>query len=367
MFKNRRLYALLLVFAMLFSFTSVFADDEVVVADEISIVFEETYTDNVYNINLTSNQGIINKFLAAQFTFELDAENTSYRIKAANGVSFTRSADTYAFYIVKGLSGESITIATVTFSGDGDYAFKVSSDEAQVQATSLTNNLIISYEQGAEYNLITDDVIIYESAVNLDSDTVSEQEPTEEPTKEPEATEEPTKAPESADSLVIEMADITPEPTYAPQIVQSVPEQEQSDISETDTGNTEEVSTATESNEDVEISNTSSTDYSISYTGFSYSRDYSTNDEMYSISVNTANNTSVSTDCAVIAAIYTEDGLLKNMSKQELKLYGNSTNSLIFNIDSNAIAGVANRIKVFLWKADSMIPLCDSLVIDTGL
>lgn len=109
-------------------------------------------------------------------------------------------------------------------------------------------------------------------------------------------------------------------------------------------------------------------DYALTNTGFTYSMDYFTNDEMYSISVKAANNTSVNKKCDVIAAVYNKDGILKTVGKQTQMLYHDSVNSIVFNLDTNVNdGGQGSTIKIFLWEHGTMMPLSEAVVFDTNL
>lgn len=111
-----------------------------------------------------------------------------------------------------------------------------------------------------------------------------------------------------------------------------------------------------------------SADYALSNTGFTYSMDYFTNDEMYNISVKATNNTSVNTRCDVIAAVYNKDGVLKVVGKQTQMLYHDSINNIVFNLDTNADnGGQGSTVKVFLWEHDTLRPLSEAVVFDTNL
>lgn len=125
--------------------------------------------------------------------------------------------------------------------------------------------------------------------------------------------------------------------------------------------------------EETDIENTAelmavNEDYALSNTGFTYSMDYFTNDEMYNISVKAANNTSVNTRCDMFAAVYNEDGILKVVGKQTQMLYHDSINNIVFNLDTNADnGGQGSTVKVFLWEHNTMRPLSDAVVFDTNL
>ncbi len=113
---------------------------------------------------------------------------------------------------------------------------------------------------------------------------------------------------------------------------------------------------------DTKLTAVNAPDYELVNTGFVYSRDYVTDDEMYSIQLKATNNTSSNVRCDVFAAVYDQNNGLKAATCQEQIIFHDSSNRLIFNIASNfSIGGKGETIKVFLWEHGTLRPLSDAL------
>lgn len=108
------------------------------------------------------------------------------------------------------------------------------------------------------------------------------------------------------------------------------------------------------------------TDFTLTDTEFSYSRDFTNNKETYSITVQVTNNlnisANVSADCTIFAAVYSESGALKTLDRQKLVLPRNSTSNVPFILTSDIIDGEnSSTIKIFLWDEKNIKPLCHNI------
>ena len=107
--------------------------------------------------------------------------------------------------------------------------------------------------------------------------------------------------------------------------------------------------------------------YSIEYVKSGYELDYSTTKENYNISLKCHNSSNETRTADVYAVLYS-NGLIKEIRKQSLTMLDDSSNSVVFDIDSNiSNLGPADTIKVFLWDKDTVNPLCNNLTINTHM
>ena len=104
--------------------------------------------------------------------------------------------------------------------------------------------------------------------------------------------------------------------------------------------------------------------YSIEYVKSGYELDYSTTKENYNISLKCHNETRT----ADVYAVLYSNGLIKEIRKQSLIMLNDSSNSVVFTINSNITnLGQADTIKVFMWESGTVNPLCKNLTINTHL
>ena len=74
------------------------------------------------------------------------------------------------------------------------------------------------------------------------------------------------------------------------------------------------------------------------------------------------------TRTADVYAVLYSNGLIKEIRKQSLIMLDDSSNSVVFTINSNITnLGQADTIKVFLWDKDTVNPLCNNLTINTHM
>ncbi|MCD8181234.1 MAG: hypothetical protein LUF26_07145, partial [Firmicutes bacterium] len=169
------------------------------IPSEIQVQLEATSDASVYNIKLVSSDGTeINRFTSAQLQFSLTETTGSigYTIKAGDAINLVESDDgVYEFNVdgktllsavddtivagstddgvISDITSNEIVIGQVLFGGYGTFDFSVvqTYTDAQVHATSATNNLVVTYTVGGDYNLKVDDS---EKGTETDGDAILE-------------------------------------------------------------------------------------------------------------------------------------------------------------------------------------------------
>ncbi len=135
------------------------------IADSIKVSFEQV-SEGVYNINLVGENGDIYRFGSTDLTFKLERglneygedADIAYTIQPADHISYKlRGTDNYSFYVnttdnavgqdVPYITGNIITLGTVTFTGYGNFSFGI---DGAAEDTLLVNTALSAVEDENE-------------------------------------------------------------------------------------------------------------------------------------------------------------------------------------------------------------------------